>query len=288
MSIIYENEIKVNGVTSYKKAVKSACKDIAEDNGIFNNDGFYGFRDNSDIENELLDLIYIDVQAESYTRIYKYEDLTFNDIKLIPEPDNKYDKNAIKILIFDHHVGYVPKNQTRTLKKYLNNDKYYFKMIGRIVGGPYKTIDEYGDIITVTDLNIGFRINILVTDEPEDKQNTNYNEYEVCNTSLTKEHKREIQPIIPFKQQLQTIENKTIYNNIHKIKNINHNTTNYNETIIDKLINKWNDFTDKHYIIYLILKGIAWIFIIAFIFTIGLPLLIMGGITKLLYNGSKK
>lgn len=288
MSIIYEKEIKVNGVTSYKKAVKNACKDIAVENDIFSNDGFYGGRNNADIENELLDIIYMDVQTESYARIYKYEDLTFNDIKLIPEPDNKYDKNAIKILISDHHVGYVPKNETRTLKKYLNNDNYHFKMIGRIVGGPYKTIDDYGDITTVKDLNIGFRINILVTDTIENKQNTNYNEYGVGNTPLTNAPKREIQPIIPFKQQLKSIENKTIYNNMTSgIKKINNNT-NYNETVIDKLISKWDNFTDRHYVMYQILKGITWIFIIAFIVTIGLPILIMGGIIKLLYNNSKK
>lgn len=71
------------------------------------------------------------------------------------------------------------------------------------------------------------------------------------------------------------------------IKKINNNT-NYNETVIDKLISKWDNFADRHYVMYQILKGITWIFIIAFIVTIGLPILIMGGIIKLLYNNSKK
>lgn len=73
-------------------------------------------------------------------------------------------------------------------------------------------------------------------------------------------------------------------NGIKKIDN----HTNYNETVIDTLINKWNDFTDRHYVMYQILKGITWVVIISFIFTIGLPILIMGGIIKLLYNNSKK
>lgn len=73
----------------------------------------------------------------------------------------------------------------------------------------------------------------------------------------------------------------------HGIKKIDNNT-NYNETVIDKLINKWYNFTDRHYVMYQVLKGITWIVIISFIFTIGLPILIMGGIIKLLYNNSKK
>ena len=110
-------------------------------------------------------------------------------------------------------------------------------MLGRIVGGPYKTIDDYGDIITVTDLNVGFRIDILVIETP----------------------KKEIQQVIPFKQQLQSIEKDTVDNKIHRIKNINSSNTNYNETVIDKLINKWNNFKDNHTFIYKVLKGIVWV-----------------------------
>lgn len=261
MLVIYSDEIKVNGVTSYENAVKLACKDIAYDNGIYNNNEFYGSRNNNDIKDELINRINHDYKVmkelyedcgyghydydtfmnesydESLIRIYKYDDLMFKDIKLIPEPDNKYDKNAIKILIFNHHVGYVLKNKTRTLKKYLNNDQYHFNMLGRIVGGPYKTIDDYGDIITVTDLNVGFRIDILVIETP----------------------KKEIQQVIPFKQQLQSIEKDTVDNKIHRIKNINSSNTNYNETVIDKLINKWNNFKDNHTFIYKVLKGIVWV-----------------------------
>ena len=128
MLVIYSDEIKVNGVTSYENAVKLACKDIAYDNGIYNNNEFYGSRNNNDIKDELLNQInnqyeiikelydefgkpYYDydeymneIYDESSIRIYKYDDLMFKDIKLIPEPNNKYDKNAIKILIFNHHV----------------------------------------------------------------------------------------------------------------------------------------------------------------------------------------
>lgn len=32
-----------------------------------------------------------------------------NEIDLVPEPENKFDSNAIKVVVDDFHLGYVPK-----------------------------------------------------------------------------------------------------------------------------------------------------------------------------------
>ncbi len=39
-----------------------------------------------------------------------------DQVKLVPEPSNRYDKNAIKVLWFDELVGYVPKEDTYKIK----------------------------------------------------------------------------------------------------------------------------------------------------------------------------
>lgn len=46
--------------------------------------------------------------------------------KLIPEPTNKYDKNAIKIVVDGVKIGYVPAEMTGTIKQMLKKDRYQF------------------------------------------------------------------------------------------------------------------------------------------------------------------
>lgn len=308
MCKIYEIEIPVKGVTFHEQAVKNACNAIAYYNNVIDKDDYYGARTYSQIKDDLISM----EQQRGHAYIYKYDGMTFSDIELIPEPDNRKDPNAIKIVIFGYHVGYVPKEKTLFLKRYMNNNNYIINKVGKIVGGPFKELNHNTNrVITQNHLSIGFRITLiieLVTDKfPElydniEMNNTYHGTYpfnesayiqtkpenDIIDIDIIEAPKKEIQPSISFKQQLKTIENKTIYNNMtNGIKKID-NHTNYNETVIDTLINKWNDFTDRHYVMYQILKGITWVVIISFIFTIGLPILIMGGIIKLLYNNSKK
>ncbi|HEM5232610.1 TPA: restriction endonuclease, partial [Streptococcus suis] len=80
---------RVAGVTNYKKAVKQACEDIAEDNGIPDYAKYYGDLSTKEIREEL---------EEFGGQIFKYQDLSTTEIELLPEPDNKYDGNAIKVL----------------------------------------------------------------------------------------------------------------------------------------------------------------------------------------------
>lgn len=39
-------------------------------------------------------------------------------VLLVPEPDNKFDPNAIKVLWDGIHLGYVPKTETATVRQY--------------------------------------------------------------------------------------------------------------------------------------------------------------------------
>lgn len=50
-------------------------------------------------------------------------------LKLESEPDNKYDKNAIKILNKNgEHIGYMPRYYSESITKLLNED-YNYKCI---------------------------------------------------------------------------------------------------------------------------------------------------------------
>ena len=52
-----------------------------------------------------------------------------NKVQLIAEPENKHDENAIKVLIYSVHLGYVPRNQTEEIHKELENENKYKAII---------------------------------------------------------------------------------------------------------------------------------------------------------------
>lgn len=154
---------RVAGVTKYKKAVKEACNLIAEDNGIPEYAKYYSNLSTKELREEL---------EEYGMKVFKYQDLDFFNIELVPEVDNKYDPNAIKVLIFNNHVGYVPATVVKTIRKYFDNKKYNFVIEGEIKGGPYKEWDDLNDkVITNNDLDIGFEIYLSVIDSTLEESN---------------------------------------------------------------------------------------------------------------------
>lgn len=77
--------------------------------------------------------------------IYKYEPF-YGYADLVPEPDNPHDPNAIKVIVSNIHIGYVPAKRTKSIKKILDSNNVI--AIGcEIFGGPYKVLpDESADI----------------------------------------------------------------------------------------------------------------------------------------------
>ena len=154
---------RVAGVTKYKKAAKEACNLIAEDNGIPEYAKYYSNLSTKELREEL---------EEYGLKVFKYQDLDFFNIELVPEVDNKYDPNAIKVLIFNNHVGYVPATVAKTIRRYFDNKKYDFVIEGEIKGGPYKEWDDLNDkVITNNDLDIGFEIYLSVIDSTLEESN---------------------------------------------------------------------------------------------------------------------
>lgn len=75
--------------------------------------------------------------------IYQY---VFDDsvIELVPEPDNPYDSNAIKVMISGVHVGYIKKGSCSRVRNLLNSPDL-LKVNVSLYGGKYKYVFVYED-----------------------------------------------------------------------------------------------------------------------------------------------
>lgn len=80
-------------------------------------------------------------------KIYQYE-FFIHKTELIPEPDNPYDPNAIKVIMDGVHVGYIKKGSCAHVKNLMNSGTI-LSIKGSIYGGKYKylakTVELYGD-----------------------------------------------------------------------------------------------------------------------------------------------
>ena len=77
-------------------------------------------------------------------RIYQYEFFPAS-VQLVEEPDNKYDPNAIKVIIDNMHVGYIKKGSCAHVKKLLRHNRIS-SITASISGGKYKYISSDYDV----------------------------------------------------------------------------------------------------------------------------------------------
>lgn len=85
------------------------------------------------------DLVELDMVNE---KIWEYEYSDRNP-QLVPEPDNEFDKNAIKVIVDGQHIGYIKKGSCAHLLKVINEGRL-ISIKCQIGGGRYKylTLDE--------------------------------------------------------------------------------------------------------------------------------------------------
>lgn len=90
-------------------------------------------------------------------KIYRYRYIN-KPIELVPEPTNKHDSNAIKVLINGHHVGYIGASDNCHVNDILRSrDIKYTSAYVR--GGEYALVYSNGDIIyNSTGVHISIRI----------------------------------------------------------------------------------------------------------------------------------
>lgn len=75
-------------------------------------------------------------------RIYKYS-YKRGDVKLIPEPDNAHDSNAIKVVFSGTHIGYISSAENAALLARINAGDVD-RVTGHIGGGDYRIVSEDG------------------------------------------------------------------------------------------------------------------------------------------------
>jgi len=116
-------------------------------------------------KNELIDLF--DLSDGECEKIYKYEIEDFDAI-LQEEPENEYDKNAIKVVISGIHVGYIKKGSCSHIKKLIANGNIQ-RITARIYGGDYKMItcdydfDKDKDVYTLEKDKTGLNIKLTIS-----------------------------------------------------------------------------------------------------------------------------
>ncbi len=90
-------------------------------------------------------------------RIFRYN-FIHKPVKLIPEPDNKHDKNAVAVHIAGELVGYISREENQHVLDILRNHEIKY-ISGFVGGGEYKIIRENKEIHRFED-DISIRIKI--------------------------------------------------------------------------------------------------------------------------------
>ena len=96
-------------------------------------------------------------QEKTMQRIFQYTFIN-KPVKLVPEPNNKHDKNAVKVIIAGEHVGYIKREECSQVKNILNNKEIKY-ISAFISGGKYKIVNNDGSIEKdELDISINIRI----------------------------------------------------------------------------------------------------------------------------------
>lgn len=70
--------------------------------------------------------------AEDEDDFFWYTIVKTKNFKLVPEPTNQADENAIKVMVEGYFVGYIDRRYNKGLKKYVDNDDYIIE--GEVIG----------------------------------------------------------------------------------------------------------------------------------------------------------
>ena len=59
-------------------------------------------------------------EDDDWTRIWEFE-YPSKPVELVPEPENEFDKNAVKVILAGEHIGYIKKASCSRVKNLLNS-----------------------------------------------------------------------------------------------------------------------------------------------------------------------
>lgn len=109
---------------------------------------------------------------ESNWEVYQYDLHESNTIELIPEPDNPYDKNAIKVIHKEMgDIGYIPRKDNVNLANFINSYSGNVRYSIDFEGGKYKYYDGEKIITDWKPYGIRIYVNPIVKRQEENKDN---------------------------------------------------------------------------------------------------------------------
>ena len=134
----------MKGISYHQEAFSDLCQELIQES----DDVPYLGYTSKEIKEEL---IFSD-------RFYKYSPFELSDVDFVPELDNQFDPNAVKIVVRGYHLGYVTKSKNRKVLRLTADQNNEVIKIAKIYGGDYKDIDPESDKLrTVKD---SFKIQI--------------------------------------------------------------------------------------------------------------------------------
>lgn len=115
---------------------------------------------------EILDYI-----QSNWKDLYRYYKVVTNDVKIVREPNNKHDKNALKVTVNNKLAGYIPAEIAKKLNPIFKNQSSY-QIIASIkgFGGEYKTLNKSGKSIKSFKKDVSFYLDLSIYQIDKQKQ----------------------------------------------------------------------------------------------------------------------
>lgn len=145
-TIIFHDSFLLMGTNYHKKEAYQAAEFLSDGEHYFGKDNKY-------LKSYIL---------RTYKTVYKYNKLKTVDVILQREPLNKHDKNAIKVLVNNTFVGYIPAEIARKIAFMVQNKKYRYDAILTGRGGPYKTVDLDTEKILEREKELSYYLDLTI------------------------------------------------------------------------------------------------------------------------------
>lgn len=144
--IVFHDDFLLMGTNYHKEEAELAADFLS--GGIH----YFG-KDNKSLKSYML---------ETYKPVYKYNKLKTVDVHLLPEPTNPHDKNAVKVLVNNIFVGYLPAIIATQVSSYISNPNYRYDAILTGRGGPYKTLNIETERVVTREKELTYYLDLTV------------------------------------------------------------------------------------------------------------------------------
>ena len=144
--IIFHEDFLLMGTNYHKEEAEIAADFLSK--GIH----YFG-KDNKSLKSYML---------ETYKPVYKYNKLKTVDVQLLPEPSNPHDKNAVKVLVNNIFVGYLPAVIASQISSYIANPNYRYDAILTGRGGPYKTLNIETERVVTREKELTYYLDLTI------------------------------------------------------------------------------------------------------------------------------